>query len=378
MILWVIFASMTAAAISAVLWPLGRKPQIARSGSDVMVYKDQLQEIDNDRAAGLIGDAEAEAARLEVSRRLLAAADTQPQRTVAAPGSQRWRRLAAAGTLIILPFGAPGLYVALGSPDIPGEPAFARVKTAQGTASQSVASLVSQVESHLAHDPNDGAGWEVIAPVYIRLGRFDDAVQARRRSLALLGDTPARESDLGEALTAAANGLVTADAKAAFERAVARDPHESKARYFIGLAAEQDGRTDEAAAIWRALLADAPAGAPWVEFVRGALARVSGAPVAAVAPSANEPSANDMAAAATKNEHQRRDMVRGMVARLASRLHDDGADVEDWLRLVRSYVVLGERDKAKDAAAEAKRALADHPDDIKRVDDLVKGLGLDG
>ena len=79
MILWVIFASMTAAAIFAVLWPLGRSLRGAGGGSDLNVYKDQLQEIDSDRAAGLIGDAEAEAARLEVSRRLLAAADTQPQ-----------------------------------------------------------------------------------------------------------------------------------------------------------------------------------------------------------------------------------------------------------------------------------------------------------
>jgi cytochrome c-type biogenesis protein CcmH len=72
------------------------------------------------------------------------------------------------------------------------------------------------------------------------------------------------------------------------------------------------------------------------------------------------------------------DQRRGMVARLADRLHGDGADVEGWMRLVRSYVVLGDRDKAKGAAADAKRALAEHPDEIKRIDDLVKGLGLEG
>jgi len=376
MILWVIFASMTVAAIVAVLWPLGRHSRAARGGSDLVVYKDQLQEIDNDRAAGLIGEAEAEAARLEVSRRLLAAADTEPQTpsAAAAPGSVRWRRVAAVAALIILPFGAPSLYVALGSPDVPAEPAFARVKTAQGhDGAQSIASLVSQVEAHLARNPNDGSGWEAVAPVYMRLGRFDDAVEARRKALALNGDTASREADLGEALAAAANGVVTVDAKAAFERAVSRDPRESKARYFLGLAAEQDGRSDEAAAIWRSLLADAPAGAPWAEFVREALARATVAP----APGAGS-SASDVAAAANMNDDQRRDMVRGMVARLATRLHDNGADVESWLRLVRAYVVLGDRDKAKDAAADAKRALADHPDEIKRINDLVKALGLEG
>jgi cytochrome c-type biogenesis protein CcmH len=74
----------------------------------------------------------------------------------------------------------------------------------------------------------------------------------------------------------------------------------------------------------------------------------------------------------------RRDMIRGMVTRLADRLHDHGADVEGWLRLVRAYVVLGDRGKAKEAAAEARRALGERPDDVRRIDDLVKGLGLEG
>ena len=373
MLLWFIFALMTAAAIFAVLWPLARGAQKVGGGSDLLVYKDQLREIDRDRAAGLIGEAEAEAARLEVSRRLLAAADAQrPTASAAvAPWNLRRRRAAAVAALVILLFGPLSLYVALGSPSIPGEPAFARVNTPQGN--QSIAKLVSQVETHLARNPEDGSGWEVIAPVYMQLGRFDDAVEARKKSLALNGDTATREADLGEALAAAANGVVTADAKAAFERAVARDPHEAKARYFLGLAAAQDGAGDQAAAIWRSLLADAPAGAPWVKFVREALAGVTGASVLAAGPSAD-----DVAAAADMSDAARRDMVRGMVARLAERLHNNGTDVEGWLRLVRSYMVLGDRDKAKNAAADAKRALADHPDRIRQIDELVKGLGLEG
>lgn len=373
MILWCIFALMTAAAVFAVLWPLARNSREIGRGSDVVVYKDQLHEIDRDRAAGLIGEAEAEAARLEVSRRLLAAADAPPATPsqVTTPSSLRRRRVAAVAALIILPFGAPGLYVALGSPNIAGEPAFARVKTPQSQ--ESIASLVGQVEAHLAQNPNDGAGWEVIAPVYMRLGRFDDAVLARKKSLALNGDTATREADLGEAETAAANGVVTADAKTWFARAAAHDPHQAKARYFLGLAAEQDGKRDEAATIWRALLAEAPAGAPWTGFVREALARATGAP-----PEAGGPTGGDIEAAAAMTEDQRSEMVRGMVNRLASRLHDNGADVEGWLRLVRAYVVLGDRDKARSAAADAKRALADRPEELQRIDDLVKGLGLKG
>jgi cytochrome c-type biogenesis protein CcmH len=373
MILWVIFALMTAAAIFAVVWPLGRAPRASAGGSDVAVYRDQLKEIDTDRTNGLIGEAEAEAARVEISRRLLAAAEPPTAGSAVAERVRGTghRRVAAIVALVVLVLGPLGLYIALGSPNVPGEPAFARIKTPLGH--DSIASLVGQVEARLAANPNDGAGWEVIAPVYARLGRFDDAVKARQKALALNGDTAAREADLGEAETAAANGIVTATAKATFDRAVARDPKEAKARYFLGLAAEQDGRSNDAATIWRTMLAEAPPGAPWVGFVTQALARVSGTQVAAT-----EPSAADVSASAEMSDDARRDMIRGMVARLAERLHGNGADIEGWLRLVRAYTVLGERAKAKDAAAEARRVLSERPDDVRRVDDLVKGLGLEG
>jgi len=375
MILWIIFALMTAAAILAVLWPLGRKAAADRGGNDLVVYQDQLEEIGRDRSAGLIGHAEAEAARVEVSRRLLAAADAEATATQPAASAVQslWRRRAAAiAALIVLMLLPLCFYLVLGSPNVPGQPAFARAGAAPGD--QSIDALVGQVEAHLAKSPNDGAGWEVIAPVYLRLGRFDDAVTARRKALALNGESATRDADLGEALVAAANGVVTDEAKHVFETAVTRDPHEPKARYFLGLADEQDGNRTGAAARWRAMLDEAPAGAPWVGFVRAALGRVTGQPV----PEASGPSDADIAATANMSDEQRVEMIRGMVGRLSDRLHGQGGDVEGWLRLVRAYAVLGDRDKAKDAAADARHALADHPDDVKRVDELVKGLGLEG
>jgi cytochrome c-type biogenesis protein CcmH len=368
--LWIAFAVMTAAAIFAALWPLARSSPARPGGTDVLVYRDQLEEIDRDRSAGLIGEPEAEAARIEVSRRLLAAADVKPPKPLLT--DQMWRRRAAAvATLIVLPAVSLGLYVLLGSPNIPSQPAFARLEMPGHPA---VGALVSQVEAHLATHPDDGAGWEVIAPVYMRTGRFEDAVMARRKALALNGETPTREADLGEALVAAADGVVTDEAKTLFQRASAGDAHEPKARYFLGLADEQDGKPQAAAAKWRALIEDAPPGAPWLGFVQESLAHVTGEPV----PAQSGPSAEDMAAAANMTDAQRSDMIRGMVARLADRLHANGADTDGWLRLVRAYSVLGDRDKAKSAAADARRALADDPDAIKRIDDLVKGLGLEG
>lgn len=367
--LWIVFALMSVAAILAVLWPLTRKPRNGTAGSDLAVYQDQLQEISRDRGAGLIGETEAEAARIEVSRRLLAAADAQAP---ASPPQPLWhRRAAAVAVLLIVAFVPIGLYAALGSPSIPGQPAYARAAVPPDH--QSIVGLIRQVEEHLAKNPNDGTGWQIIGPVYMRLGRYDDAVAAFRKSLALNGETAVRDSDLGEALVAAANGIVTDEAKQLFNRAIALDAHNPKSSYFLGLADEQDGNRQAAAAKWRTLLADAPPNAPWVGFVRESLQRVSGSPAAGAGPTPGQ-----MAAAQNMPPAERTEMIRGMVQKLADRLHADGNDVEGWLRLVRAYAVLGDQDKAKDAAADAKRALASRPDAVKRIDDLAKSLGFAG
>ena len=382
MTLWFGLALMTAAAVLAVLWPLSRRGRELRSGSDVAVYRDQLEEIERDRAAGLIADNEAAGAKVEVSRRLLAAADAPAAPVGNAAAVTRRRRAVAVASLVVLPLGAVGLYLALGSPLLPDQPLASRLAEARAT--QSMESLIAQVEAHLAERPDDGRGWEVIAPIYLRLGRFDDAVKARRNALRLNGDSAEREAALGEALVFGANGVVTAEAKSAFEKAVALDAAHVQARYFLGLAAEQDGDRTRAAATWRALIETAPSGAPWVEFVRGALARVEGAGGASAGAAVagggagSGPSEEQVAASSELSPEQRKSMIQGMVDRLAERLNRDGSDVEGWLRLVRSYMVLGQADKARAAAADARRALAGDPNKLRRLDDLVKGLGIEG
>jgi cytochrome c-type biogenesis protein CcmH len=385
MTLWFVMALMTAAAIFAVLWPLSRRKPLA-SGSDVEVYRDQLDEIERDRAAGLIGEREAEAARVEVSRRLLAAADGSSAAPVAVVA---WRRRAAAlAALILLPLGAASLYLALGSPGLTGQPQSARRDAPPEQ--RTIPELVGRIEAHLEQNPEDGRGWEVVGPVYMRLGRYDEAVKARRNALRLLGSTAQREADLGEALTGAANGIVTAEAKAAFDRALGLDVDDFRARYFSGLVAEQDGRTKDAADIWRKLIEGAPADAAWIGFVQESLLRVD--PSATIAPSGPSagpsagpnagpspgPSAADVAAANEMSPEQRETMVRGMVARLSERLKQDGSDVDGWLRLVRAYMVLGDKDQARTSAGDARRALDGNAEGLRRLDDLIKGLGLEG
>jgi hypothetical protein len=195
-------------------------------------------------------------------------------------------------------------------------------------------------------------------------------VLAYRNSITYNGESAERHADLGEALLGAAGGVVTAEAKTEFDRAVALNADDPKGNYFLGIAAEQDGRNADAAKAWRGMLAGAPADAPWAEFIRGEVARVAGGP--------GGPSEQDVAAASDLDAEQRTAMIRGMVERLAERLDRDGSDLDGWLRLVRSYMVLGDQDKARAAAGSARRALAREPDKLRQIEELVKGLGLEG
>jgi cytochrome c-type biogenesis protein CcmH len=367
MTLWFVFALMTVAAIFAVLWPLGRRTLPQSGGSEAAVYKDQLAEIDRDVAAGMIGPSEAEAARVEISRRLLAAVDGQ--RDLPAQSNVKLRRSAAISALIGLPVVAVAFYLSLGSPQLGDFPLAGRTSVADAT--QPLENLVAQVEAHLEKNPTDGRGWNVLAPVLARLGRYDEAVRAYRNSISYNGDSAERRSDLGEALAGAAGGVVTSEAKAEFERAVALNADDPKANYFLGLAAEQDGRNADAASIWRAMLAKAPADAPWRPLVQAALVRVGGPPAPALPDGA-------MAAAKEMNEADRGTMIRGMVDRLATRLKQNGDDVEGWLRLVRAYMVMGDRDKAVSAVTDARQAVANNAERLRQLNEGLKNLGLDG
>ena len=367
MSLLLLFAVMTAAAMLAALWPLLRKAATPRAGSDVAVYRDQLDEVERDLTAGYIGPTEAEAARVEVSRRLLAAAAAD--RVTAAPVStaaMTWRRRSAAvAAVLALPGLAIGLYLWLGSPQL----ASAQLAAAHGpvVADSSAEDLIAQAEAYLQRNPNDGRAWEVLAPVYMQLGRYSDSVTAWNNTLQLLGESADRHANLGEALTMESNGVVTAEAKAAFARAVQLDDTTVTARFYLGLAAEQDGKREQATEIWRRLIAEAPAGAPWVDTVRGALARVeNGAAVPTVGNAAATPSPAD------RPSGPQAAMVQAMVAGLAARLHQDGSDVDGWVRLVRSYKVLGEIDKAGAAIADARQALAGDAEKSAKLEASLK------
>ena len=367
MLLWTALALMTGAAALAALWPLAQRPgRLATGdGSDIAIYKDQLAELVRDEEHGLIARPEAEAARLEVARRLLAADAARSSKAMAA---DRARAPASPLRPILVAVPAIGL----------GLYGLARLAGAAGPAAAgaprrlardaSVDDLVMRVEAHLAENPDDAKGWQVLAPIYMRAGRPDDAVLAWSNAIRLTGRRADREAALGEAASAAAEGVVTAAARAAFERAVKLDGANAKARYFLGRAKEQDGDKAAAIAAWRAVRAAEPPGSPIAAFLDREIARLDG-------PSQAGPDGAAAAAAQGMAPADRDKMIRGMVEGLAARLQGGGGSEEDWLELVRAWSVLGEKDKALAAAVEARKALTGSPEAIRALDDLTKSSG---
>jgi cytochrome c-type biogenesis protein CcmH len=358
--LWVVFAVLTAGAVGCVLWPLARAPRaLSRRNIGAAIYKAQLAEIERDEALRIVTKEDAESAKAEAARRLLAQDTANETLPVA---SRTKARFASLAVMIFVPALSLTLYAAIGHPDLPDAPLLARLQSSPDKLD--LAAAIAKVEAYLAEHPDDGRGYEVLAPVYLRIGRAGDAVNAARAALRLLGDSPARQTLFGEAMVVAANGSVTPEAAQAFEAAAAKDPSAAKARFFLGLLAEQQGDKERAKEIWSKLAADAPHDSQVAQALRQRIAALSDEPDGAKSEAARD--AEQMRA------------IRAMVDRLAARLAQNGNDVEGWLRLVRSYSVLKETDRARAALIDAKRNLAGDPNAIARLEALARELGLEG
>lgn len=388
MLIWVILAALTAIVLSFLLRPLvsrgGGAP--AREAFNATVYKDQLDEIEADRARGLIGEAEAEAARLEVARRLLAA-DEGSGGDAEAGNRSVLARAAFVSVALLLPAAALGLYFVYGSPHLPDQPLTARLS--DPALVKNPAALVALVEARLRANPDEGEGWDVIAPVYMSGRRYADAAEAYRQAMRVLGPSAARLSGYGQALVLEKGGLVTEDARLALEEALKRDEALVEPRILLAVAKEQDGDYQAALEGWRMLLEREGADERWRAMVQrrisDAEAHLSGAPpseppsalsVAPDAPSMPQPNADDIAAAQSMTGAERQAMVEGMVNRLAARLETKGDDLAGWLRLVRAYTVLGRSGDAQDALARAKNQFAENAGAIEQLDALAAELGL--
>lgn len=369
MTLWIGIVILTFGAAAFALRPLLRPPQ-SRSSLDHAIgfYEARRQELDRQVTAGLISESERAASEAEQARRLLAIERQQKAgdgRTI----DTRPRKVAALLVLVCLPLLAIPLYLRAGSPSLPDQPIAARIAPGGDAEMQQA---LQRIELHLASNPNDARGFEVIAPAYMRLGRFQDAAFAYRRLMAISGETADHLANLGEALIAAQNGIVSDEAKEAFRKAVALDPAFAKARFYLALATEQDGDVPGAVRMLEELSASLPEG-PGKMRVEAELDRFRAEGKALPRPAANPPGEAARALSALPPDERAR-AIEGMVEGLAARLSAQGGSFEEWQRLIQARVVLNQRDKAALALAEARKALGDNA--RAELDRLASALDL--
>ncbi len=382
---------LTTLAVALLLGPLLLRGRVAeaRDAYNLAVYRDQLAELERDVERGILSADEAEAAKAEIGRRILALTPA------AAPRAASSRPLVIAAVAILaLPFAAWTLYWDLGSPSRPDEPLASRhaadTQTAQnGNPHVDMADAVQKLTAHLQAHPDDLEGWLLLARSDLDLNRYVDAVEAYRHAADLSGQKPEIVGDWGEAQVLAAGGTVTAEAKKAFETALADKESAPRSRYYLALAKLQAGDAKGALQDWVDLEADSPTDAEWLPLLRRKIADAakslgldpatlktsSGAPRKPPPPeaAANPPaqpaapaeSGTNMPSAAEVNEtakatagmsaQDRRAMIEGMVGKLAARLQQNPDDAAGWTQLGRSYMVLNQPDKAADAYAHAAK-----------------------
>ncbi|NYJ14973.1 cytochrome c-type biogenesis protein CcmH [Rhizobium leguminosarum] len=367
MLFWILVAVLTAVVAAVLLYPLLRGAKAAENirAGEAAVYRDQLRELDRDLNGGLITPEEADYARAEIGRRLIAVSGGEPEE---APKPARHHRFTEAFVLLVLPLLGLCLYLTTGRPNLPSQPLEARLENP----GNDMAVLIVKAERHLAESPDDGKGWDVLAPIYLRTMRVNDAQLAYRNAIRLLGPSPARLDGLAETLMAVSEGVVTEETRQVLEQSLTLEPDNPRARFYVALSMEQAGRRDEARQAFEALAKQSPADAPWLPLVNQHIAMNGSAPAGAdqaaqganqAAPGADtaapgNPTQQDVAAAESMNAGDRQQMIRGMVESLDAKLSADPNNFDGWVRLVRSYAVLNDKDRAADAL---KRGLAAFP-----------------
>ena len=376
-----------------------RRSEIGGAASDVQVYRDQLNEVARDEARGVLAETEAEAVRLEISRRLLDADRRAQARDEHAPGNQRL----AAGIIIATLFaGGIGIYLMQGAPGKPGLPMNSRLTELEAAAqnrpgqieAETIAApnlprpeavaedfleLMDQLRAAVEERPSDIQGLTLLVRNEARLGNFAAARRAQEQLLVAKGDrvTTGDLAAMIEMMVFSAGGYVSPEAEEFVQRLLSRDPGNRTGRYFLGLLRVQVGRPDLAFPIWRDLLETSVADEPWVPVLRAGIVDVAvGAGVKYEPPVVRGPTAAEVQAADDMGTEDREAMIRGMVEGLAARLAQEGGGPEEWAQLVHSLMVLGEAQRARNIYAEAKEVFGDDEAAMAIIRDAGARSGL--
>jgi cytochrome c-type biogenesis protein CcmH len=385
-------ALVIAGIVAGVLVAALRRERGAVTGDpDLAIYKDQLAEISRDLSRGTIGAEDAERLRAEVGRRVLEA-----DRNAGAAGAAENKRGTLVAMAVVMAATIPAAGAAywwLGAPGYPDMPLGPRIAALDA----GIAERPSQAAEldRIGAPRNAAADAAVVAELQsisdagalreafrqrFEAGETLAAVRTQERLLTVLGDdaTSADHANLALALVAEAQGYVSPEAEAALRAALQRDLSNELARYLVGEMFLQGGRFDQAFRFWRPLVEDGSPDAPWVASIReriGMVADLAGVPYEV--PDAVGPTAGDVAAAADMAPEDRQAMIEGMVAQLSERLANEGGDVEDWERLIRSLAVLERLPEAQEIYDEAKVRFEGRPAELSFLRMAAVESGLD-
>jgi len=367
MLFWILASAITLITLAALYFASGVRssttPTTDRGAAISAHFKAQFDEIADDEENGLLSPVDAEGARAELAREMIRlkteAGDTGKTPDAASGGVF----IAAALTIAVL---SSGIYAIFGNPHMSSVPLATREmpQPEQFDVSEAVAT----VEALLRDNPDDARGWSVIAPIYMQMGRFEEAAAAFRRILELLPPTADAETNLAEAIMMASNGQAEGEPMALLESAAKRDPNHIRSRFYLAGEATRVGDFENAISQWQALLAIGTGDEPWAEVardgIRAAQAGLRGEPV---------PAPN---AGAETGDGGQGELIRNMVEGLSERLFDSGGTIEEWTRLVRSRIVLGEKDQAQ-VAYDAAKAAYPEPSDRVELDAVAQDGGLE-
>ena len=364
---WLVFAVLTACVSLVVTRPLRRT--VAPAGntlSEIEAYKLQFHELCRDEERGTLSKEEAEQTRTEISRRLLKAgrqSHSVPAGTSTVSANTIFIALAS-----VIALGAAGLYAEFGSPGLPDQPLEARLNAP--IEKQPLDIQIANVEHRLRVNPNDALGWSVIAPVYFRIGQFEKAANAYRKAIQLSGEDENKLLGLAEALTFANNGTIPDEAKPVLDAAIAQNPKSLRGRFWLAIRNEQEGNKSGAEQVYREMLGENPPQG-WKTVINERIAALNSGPAGTAGGALNAQGSNAVA------QGGQGAMIRGMVSRLAARLNENSADLDGWLRLIRSYAVLNETEKAQEAAATARKQFASDSLALEQIDGLAREVGLE-
>lgn len=395
---WILTGVVTALALIALLRPLTR-PTVCDDDDDDprKLFDDQLAELDRDLSQNRLSSEQHAAARVELQRRFLRIQrqNRTGHHTGGAGLSRRSLRMIAGGVIVGFPTAVMGLYLLFGSPGSPGLPHRERLALEQAAQEEQVAQLAKMEQSlqrQLNDNPTNIRNWLLLARLRIETGDLHGSVAAFKGALDNGADDAQTHGSYGEMLVATDGGRVNKLALGAFRTALERDSNNPRALFYSALALQQSGRQRDALAIWLKLRTLLTTNSPWLAVTDERIEKtaqsldleavdlIAANPARSVdiAPAVG-PSRAEMQAAQELSADEQKDMIRGMVNRLADRLADNPDDPEGWLRLTRSYLILGERDKARDSFARARQAAeaSGQAELLQNMDSIARQWGVD-